>query len=301
MNKIVFFGTEDFSAPSLRALLAANYDIVAVVTKSDTVRGRGHKIDSPIVAKIARDFNSQNPTCEIKIFQPAKLSEIENDLRELRPEVGVLVAYGKIIPQSVIDVFPHGIINVHPSLLPKYRGPSPMETAIANGDRETGITIMALAKEMDAGPIYYQEKIKLLSTETRPEIYAEFSRRGAELIIEKLSEIISGELQPIPQNDSEATYCQLLTRDDGILNPHIMTAAECDRRVRAYLGWPRTRLNFHGRNVIVTKTKVLGDFAGDNWPDVVKCKNETALQIVELIAPSGRTMKTADYLRGLRK
>lgn len=294
MTKIVFFGTEDFSAPTLEALIESNYKIVAVVTKPDSVRGRGHKVDSPAVAKIAASHN-------IEVLQPQKLSDARNRLASIGAPIGILVSYGKIIPESIINTFPKGIVNLHPSLLPQYRGPSPIETAILNGDTETGLTLMALAKEMDAGPIYYQEKVTLSGTETRPELYETLSRRGAELMIEKMPEILDGTLQLRPQDDSLASYCQLIDRQaDGYIYPSTMTAIECERRVRAFLNWPKTRLNYLGQEIIVTKVRILDNYKGDSWPDVIKCHDNTYLQIVELIATSGKRMKTADYLRGLK-
>ena len=293
-SRIIFFGTEEFSAPTLRALIEAGYDIAAVVTKPDSIRGRGHQFDSPTVAKIATQHN-------ITVLQPQKLAAISDQLLSLDAAAGVLVSYGKIIPESIINLFPSGIINLHPSLLPKYRGPSPIEAAILSGDRKTGLTLMALVKAMDAGPIYYQETVSLSGAETKPELYESLSRRGAELMIEKLPGILDGSIQPIPQDDTLATYCQLINRQtDGYITPTTMTASECERRVRAYLDWPKTRLDYLGTEIIVTKARVLDSYQGDNWPDIIQCQDETYLQIVEIIAPSGKQMKTADYLRGIK-
>ena len=291
--RIVFFGTEAFSAPTLELLIKSNFEVVAVITKPDTLRGRGHKLEQPAVKKIALANN-------INVLQPNKVTEILPELSKMQPDIGVLVSYGWIIPQSVIDAFPEGIVNGHPSLLPKYRGPSPIESAITNGDRETGVSIMQLSREMDAGPVYLQEKSVLNGSETQSELYEKFAKRGAELLTGNLEKISRGELKPISQNDTDATYCRLLSKEDGILDPVLMTADECERKIRAYQVWPKTRLNFLGENLIVTRAKVLPNFAGDSWPDVIKCKDETTLQIVELVAPSGKKMKTADYLRGVR-
>ena len=293
-SRIVFFGTEEFSAPTLHALIEAGYDIACVITKPDSVRGRGHNVDSPTVAKIATSHN-------IEVLQPQKLSDTHDRLASFAATAGVLVSYGKIIPESIIELFPSGIINLHPSLLPQYRGPSPIETAILNGDTKIGLTLMSLVKAMDAGPIYYQEKFALSSTETKPELYEVLSRRGAELMVEKLPAILDRTLQSQPQDDSLATYCQLIDRrTDGRIDPSTMTAVECERRVRAYLGWPKTRLDYLDTEIIVTKARVLDSYQGDDWPDVIKCRDNTYLQIVALIAPSGRQMKTADYLRGIK-
>ncbi len=294
MTKLMFFGTEDFSVPTLQKLIEANYKIVAAVTKPDTLRGRGHKLDQPAVKKIAAVNN-------IKVLQPAKVTEILPEIQKLQPEVGVLVSYGKIIPESIIEAFPKGIINIHPSLLPIYRGPSPIESAILNGDKVTGISIMSLEKAMDAGPVYLQERIELSGIETKNELYDQFSRQGAKLLIENLSRILDGSIKSTSQDESEATYCQMITKSDGDLDPITMTADECERRIRAFIGWPKTRINLLGKNIIVTKARVLADFSGDKWPDVILCKNNSALQITEIVSPNGKQMKTADYFRGLRQ
>ena len=150
---IVFFGTEDFSLYSLRALVEAGFNIVAVITKPDSRRGRSNKLIQPAV----KQFASQH---HIPVWQPKRLKDIISDIKNITPQpTGVLVSYGKIIPQTIIDLFQPGIINVHPSLLPKYRGPSPIESAIANRDKITGVTIMQLEQAMDAGPIYHQQKL----------------------------------------------------------------------------------------------------------------------------------------------
>ena len=147
MINVVYFGTEDISVPTLQTLIDDNkYNVVGVVTKPDSARGRGHHIDSPAVAKLAQQHN-------ITCLQPSKLRDVTELLESLRADVGALVSYGKIIPQDVIDIFPHGIVNFHPSMLPVYRGPSPIETAIMHGDSLTGLTLMALSKDMDAGDI----------------------------------------------------------------------------------------------------------------------------------------------------
>lgn len=294
MTKLMFFGTEDFSVPTLQKLIEANYKIVAAVTKPDTLRGRGHKLDQPAVKKNAAVNN-------IKVLQPAKVTEILPEIQKLQPEVGVLVSYGKIIPESIIEAFPKGIINIHPSLLPIYRGPSPIESAILNGDKVTGISIMSLEKAMDAGPVYLQEHIELSGIETKNELYDQFSRQGAKLLIENLPRILDGSIKSTSQDESEATYCQMITKSDGDLDPITMTADECERRIRAFIGWPKTRINLLGKNIIVTKARVLADFSGDKWPDVILCKNNSALQITEIVSPNGKQMKTADYFRGLRQ
>ena len=294
MIKIVYFGTEDISLPTLQALIDSDqYDVVGVVTKPDSARGRGHHVDSPAVAKLARQH-------DITCLQPVKLRDVTESLKSLHADVGALVSYGKIIPQDVIDIFPHGIVNFHPSMLPVYRGPSPIETAIMHGDSFTGLTLMALSKDMDAGDIYYQEKVAIGPDDTAEQLYERFGQRGAELMVDKLAQIVTGQITGTPQDDNLAIYCHMITKDDGILRPDVMTARECYNRLRALSQWPKCRINMADHEVIVTKAKPLDNFQGDSWPDVIPCRNNSALQIIEIVNPkSGRRMPVTDYLNGL--
>lgn len=296
MIKVVYFGTEDISVPTLQALISSDkYEVIAVVTKPDSARGRGHKIDSPAVAKLARQH-------DILCLQPTKLSDVEMKLKSLHPDVGALVSYGKIIPQKIIDVFPHGIVNFHPSMLPVYRGPSPIETAIIHGDSFTGLTLMALSKDMDAGDIYYQEKVNIDPDDTADDLYARFGQRGAELMSDKLDQIVNGQLKGLPQDDDMAIYCYMITKEDGKLDPDVMTARDCYNRLRALSKWPKCRIMLHGHEVILTKAKPLDNFQGDEWPDIIPCRDNSALQLIEIISPkSGRRMAVSDYLNGLQQ
>ncbi len=285
---ILFFGTEDFSAASLNVLIENGYHIAAVVTKPDSIRGRGHQLVEPAVKKIAHRHN-------IEVWQPHKLVDIIPKIASLQPVTGVLASYGKIIPQTVLDLFEPGIINVHPSLLPEYRGPSPIESAILNGDRETGVSIIKLTSSMDAGPIYAQSHYPLNGDETKPELYGQLAEFGADLLKQVLPDILTGSLTPLDQDDARASYTHLLSKQDGQLSPSDLTAAEAEKHVRAYLGYPKTRLSIGSYEIIVTKCHVAQ--SGDTVLDV-KCKDGTILSIDELIAPSGRLMNKAAFLNG---
>jgi methionyl-tRNA formyltransferase len=299
MTKVVFFGNERLvsglshtNAPVLNGLIDAGYDVVAIVAHHDNSTSRTQrKLE---VADVASSHN-------IPILLPDKPVDILPELSALNADIGILVAYGCIVSQSIIDIFPHGIINLHPSLLPQYRGSTPIEAAVLNGDKITGISLMQLIKEIDAGPVYAQESIDLTGHEDKFAIYERLSKTGTKMLLKNLPGILSKELYPAQQDDSQATYCPTLTKIDGYLNAKTMTATECDRKIRAFLGWPKTRLDFHNQEVIVTKAKVLGSYAGDDWPDDDRRSNETYLQFMEWRNPrSGKKMKTADYLRGLR-
>ena len=285
---ILFFGTEDYSLIVLRALVEAGYPIAAVITKPDTAKDRGHAVQAPSVKPYALERG-------IPVWQPAKLTDIIDDIRSFDAPVGVLVAYGKIIPQSILDLFTPGIINVHPSLLPQYRGPSPVEAAILHRDRRTGVSIMQLSRAMDAGPVYIQLPYALDFTETKPELYTTLFTLGANVLTQKLPAIIDGTIQPTPQNEADASYCPLLQKSDGHLDPATTTPGDAEAKVRAYLGFPRTRLQIGPHSVIVTRAHGV---MTAKTPLDIECQNGAFLSIDELIAPSGKTMTAEEFIRG---
>lgn len=302
MSKIVFFGNEQLAqglenpiTPVLSGLLSSGHEISALVLP------RRPKIVS-------------RKSQELKIVEVATTNKIntlyadeidlEKELRNISADIGVLVSYGRIISQKIIDIFPRGIVNIHPSKLPKYRGPTPIESAILNGDKSAGVSLMSLTNEMDAGPIYKQKSIPLDDHEDKNTLYEKLSTLGSEMLVSVLPEIISDDLKPHkqPHVDRDVSYTQKLIKTDGNLNPSIMAATECDRKIRAFLGFPKTRIKFCGDNIIITKAKDLGNFDGNDWPDIIKCANDTALQVVEVVSPkSGKNMKVSDYLNGIKQ
>ena len=284
---IVFFGTDTFSAHALQSLIAADYAIGAVITKPDSRSGRGQRLTASLVKQIAEEHG-------IPVWQPAKLTDIIESITALGDTVGVLSSYGRIVPTSIIELFNPGIINVHPSLLPLYRGPSPIETAIANGDSKTGVSIMQLSAAMDAGPIYAQEVYSLDGTETAPELYDTLAALGGRILINTLPQIIDGSLTPTAQPDG-ATYCSLLSKDDSILDAVTMTAAQAERHVRAYIGYPKSKIALKGYPVIVTKAHVVNEQTAEQE---IAFSDGDFLAIDELIGPSGRKMSGEAFLNG---
>lgn len=285
---IVFFGTEQFSLTALTGLIDAGYLIAAVVTKPDSKKGRGQKLVAPSVKILAEKHG-------IPVWQPTKVSEINEKIATLDSPAGVLVSYGKIIPQSTIDLFSPGITNVHPSLLPKYRGPSPIESAIENGDEKTGVSIMQLSAAMDAGPVYAVKTHGLNGDETQPELYETLADVGTQLLLETLPRILDGSLTPRPQNDDEAVYCKLLQKADAQLNLAALTAEEAERKIRAHLSFPKSKLVFHEHILIITKAHVTHS---KKTPLDFVCRDGAFLCVDELIAPSGRRMSAEAFLRG---
>lgn len=290
---VLFFGTDNFSATSLLELIERGFNIGAVITKPDSRKGRGRELQAPLVKQIAIKH-------KIPVWQPTKMTEISKKIEALTKKnnekpIGVLVSYGKIIPQPVIDLFEPGIVNVHPSILPKYRGPSPVESAILNGDTETGISIMQLSAKMDAGPVYKQVVFTLNDTETAPELEIKLAALGAQELVTILPSIISGSLQPVAQNDSMATYCKLLHKEDGEINPKLLSSTQAERQIRAFLTYPKTKATIAGHSVIITKSHVKN--VGETVLDI-ECNDGRFLSIDELIGPSGKAMNAKAFLNG---
>ncbi len=235
-HRIVFFGSSASSALILEDLLAETWlEVVAVVTQPPKEHTHTHQRVSR-VTQLAQD-NS------IRLFAPRKLSEVTNDLAQLHPTAGTLFAYGKILPDETLNIFPKAIVNIHPSLLPKHRGPAPLESTILSGDEVAGSSIMLITPEMDAGPILAQTSFKIEADITKQELWEQLLKTSRELLIPTLRDYLSGSLTPQPQDESLApTYSQLIKKQDGEVNPHTVSAIELTRRVRAYTGWPGTRL-----------------------------------------------------------
>lgn len=293
-TKLVFFGNERLATgvstdcPALRALVNAGYDISLIVTSHSEGVSRSKKRLE--IADIAHAYH-------IPITAPEKVSHIAERLRETGAEGAILAAFGQIIPQEILDIFPKGVINIHPSMLPKLRGSTPIETAILNGLEETGISLMRLVAEMDAGPVYAQAKLKLNGSENKLELAVKLSQMGAEMLIKHLNDILTGRLEPKLQDEPEATYSRLLTKKDGLIDFN-ESAEDIERKVRAFLSFPRTRAKVFDKDIVITKARAAKD-SGDGEL-VMKCE-PGYLEILELIAPSGRTMSGADFKRGYAK
>ena len=284
---IIFFGTDSFSEAALRHLIQAGYPVGAVVTKPDAHRGRGHKLMPPEVKILALQH-------DIPVWQPARLDEIIEPIKAFGDTIGVLSSFGRLIPESILQLFTPGIINIHPSLLPAYRGPTPIETAIANGDEKTGVSLMLLVKEMDAGPLYAQADYPLTGNETQPELYEALADLGGSLLMQHLPHIISGELTPRDQL-GPVSYSRLLHKSDALADPGMYTAEQLARKVRAHLSYPKTKLTLLGQLVTITaahsspeRTSILD----------VTCSDGHFLVIDELVGPSGRRMNGAAFLNG---
>lgn len=232
-HRILFWGTATISVPTFEKLLTlSDVEVVGVVTRPDSPQGRHQElVASPLKqAALLHNIPVLDPE---KLKDPAVLSAIQN----LKPDISVVFAFGRIIPQALLDVAPKGTVNVHPSLLPKYRGPSPIQAAILNGDEETGVSLMVLDADMDHGPILAQEKIVLTQTETLTSLSETISHVAAHLLEKYLSQYLSSSLTPVPQDHEQATLCKMIEREDGKID-WSTSAENIERMSRAFDPWP---------------------------------------------------------------
>ena len=236
----------------------------------------------------------------IPVLQPQKISEITDFVKKFEKPAGVLVSFGRIIPQEIIDLFTPAIVNVHPSLLPKYRGPSPIESAILNGDEKTGVSLMKLSKEMDAGDVYSQEEIELLKTETASDLYKTCGEIGAEMLVRDLPKIISGEIKGQKQDDSQAEYCQLLKKSDALLSQNEQTAEQAEQQIRAFEIFPKSKIKL-GEHLIIVKSAKVVSSNPENSPLTLKFAEGTFLKIERLITPNGKETAAKSFENGYLK
>lgn len=297
---ILFFGNErlatgvETNTPVLKALVSKGYNVAAIITGPDQNLA-SRKQRTLEVADFARTHN-------IPLIESARLRERIDELRGYGAIAGVLAAFGRMVPQEVIDIFPRGIINIHPSLLPLHRGPTPIESTILSGSNKTGVSLMALAAAMDSGPIFDQITISLNGTESKQELANTLGQIGAERLVDLLPKILDGKLSPSPQIGS-ATYDKRLESPQGELD-YNLPAKVLERQIRAFLGWPRSKTIIQGLPVVVTEghaldseTSTIGQFKTIDKQLVVTTK-EGLLVIDRLIPSSGKEMTGADFLLG---
>lgn len=299
--RILFMGTPDFAVPSLEALVQAGHQVCGVFTQPDKPKNRGMKLLPPPVKVCAQSH-------EIPVYQPTKLRDgtALALIQELAPELIVVAAYGRILPDDILAAPPVGCINVHSSLLPAYRGAAPINWAILNGDGETGVTIMHMAHDLDAGDIIAQTATPIGPDETAPELYDRLARLGAELLVKTVADLAAGTASRTPQDHSRATLAPMLSKELSAMDWN-RTAHQLHNQVRGLIPWPAAVTTLSGSRCKVFSTTILegntqavpgtilrADKAGID----VACGEGTILRIDELQPDGGKRMKAADYLRG---
>ena len=297
--KLIFFGTSEFALPALKKLYEEDFKIVGVVTQPDRPAGRDLRPQgSPVKEEAAK--------LKLPILQPSSL-KIENLKLEIdSPDIAIVASYGLIIPKEVLDWPKYGCLNIHPSLLPKYRGPSPIQTAILDGQHETGVTIMKLDEKMDHGPIIAQETLPILR-KGFTKLHDELARLGAKTLIDALPKYADGELKPVPQDDSKATTTKMINKDMGKVDWH-KSADIIERQVRAYDGWPVAWTMLGQKLIKIYEAKAVaskwdmgkpGEILEVSKKITVKC-GEGCLEIKSLQLAGGRRMTTEEYVHGAR-
>ena len=294
-------GTPDFAVPSLQALLEAGHAVCGVFTQPDKPKNRGMKLQASPVKEFALSK-------EIPVFQPGKLRDgtALAQMQSLDPELIVVAAYGRILPEDILNAPPYGCINVHSSLLPKYRGAAPINWAILNGEKETGVTIMHMAPELDAGDIILQRSTPIGPDETAPELFDRLAQMGGALLVEAVAQLQAGTAPQIPQDGSQATYAPMLSRE---LSPlHWSKPAQAlHNQVRGLLPWPAAAGVFSGIRCKVFLTDIIDHTTTAKPGTVVEagkggivmaCGGGSLLRILELQPDGKKRMAAADFLRG---
>ncbi|HST21192.1 MAG TPA: methionyl-tRNA formyltransferase [Blastocatellia bacterium] len=303
--KLIFMGTPEFAVPSLARLIQDGHQVAAVFTQPDKPAGRGKLVQAPPVKLFALERG-------ISVHQPARIKtneEVRAVFETIAPDACIVAAYGKILPEWLLGIPRLGCINVHASLLPKYRGAAPINWAIANGERETGVTIMQMDVGMDTGPMIARRGLVIQDDETTPELSTRLAHLGAEALSAVLPLIERGEITPTSQDEQEATYAPILKREDGLIDWR-MSAREIANRVRAFQPWPGTYTQFRGSRLTfwrARETEVKSEPAEpgtitsiDKSAIIVACAGSTALGVEELQTEGKRKMSARDFVNGMR-
>lgn len=300
-NRILFFGNErlatgvNTNTPIVKQLLATGYTLVAIVI-TPQVRNVSRNLRPLEIAKFAEENH-------ITLLEYANLKSAIDQLKVYRADIGVLAAFGKIVPECVIKIFPKGIVNIHPSLLPKHRGPTPIESALLAGETVTGVSLMQLVPSMDAGPLFDQAAIKLTGTESKQTLATKLSELGADMLIKHLPAILKGDLEPRPQPEKDTIYDSKINPADGIMD-FTKPAIILEREVRAYAGWPKSKTIINSQLAIITQAHTLE--SGSHKPGTIYHQQNSfgfytakGILIIDRLIPAGsKEMTAAEYLRG---
>jgi methionyl-tRNA formyltransferase len=299
--RVVFFGTPEFAVPTLDALLASRHTVVGAVCQPDRPRGRGHRTSAgPVKARAVG--------AGVPVLQPERLKDelFLASLSALGADLGVVAAYGKILTDLVLAMPRLGMINVHASLLPRYRGAAPVHRAIIAGERETGVTIMRVVKALDAGPMMATAHRAIGADETSDEVERDLARIGAPLLVRTVDDLAAGTARETPQDDSTATYAHRLTKDDGALDWNA-SSIHVHNVVRGLHPWPHASTFLHGRRLILLRSSSSDEPAGapagtilDAKGDLIVAAGSGRVHLIEVQAEGKRPMTAREFLAGHR-
>ncbi len=305
MNKsIIFMGTPQFAVPILGRLLIEKYTVVAVYTRPDKPTGRGQRLVFSPVKKLALERN-------IPVMQPDTLKSTAalDILKELNPELIVVAAFGRILPGAVLSIPKHGCINLHPSLLPSCRGPSPVAYTLLRREQTSGVTLILMDEGMDSGPIIAQRKLAISNDDTTGSLTGKLANEGAELLIESLPLWLNGKTKLKPQDDSKATYSRIIKANDGLID-WCLSAVEIENRIKAFNPWPGTYSWWEGKRIkIHTGSSLSKETSGQPGKVIALCGGKGIgvvtgngdLEICRLQLEGKREVSAVDFARGQRK
>ena len=297
--KIIFMGTPDFAAASLEALIDSRHEIQAVVTQPDKPKGRKGELTPSPVKVVAEEKG-------IKVYQPLKVRDEEfvETLRAYNPDVIVVVAFGQIIPLSILKMPKFGCVNIHGSLLPEYRGAAPIQWAVLDGEKETGITTILMDEGIDTGDILLKKTIKIDTDETSGSLFDKLMALGAETILETLDELENGSLTPIKQGESPTAYAKMLTKAMGLID-FTKSAKELDCFVRGMDPWPSAYTRLSGKTLKLWKVRVVegsgkaGSVIGIGKESFTVACGEGAIEVLEVQLEGKKRMSAGDFLKGI--
>lgn len=301
--RIVYFGTPAFAVPPLDALLGSEHAVVAVVSQPDRPRGRGQQLQPTATRRVADAHG-------VPVLQPTRIRDEEflRAVRDLSPDLGVVAAFGRILPDSLLAIPRLGMINVHASILPSYRGAAPIQRAVLAGDAETGVTIMRVASELDAGPTFAVERVPIAPDATSGDVEAEVSRAGASLLMRVVDDLAAGRAVETPQDASRATYAPKVTKAEGPIDWN-QPAAAIHNRIRGLQPWPLASASLAGARYVIRRSAVdeatttalpgaVIEAHGDRL--VTACAGGTTLRLLEIQPEGRRPMAARDFLAGRR-
>ncbi len=298
--KIIFCGTPEFAAPSLEALLNSRHQVIAVYTQPDRPAGRGQRLTASPVKQLALNHH-------LPVYQPESLRDMpeQQKLRDLQADLMVVVAYGLLLPKAVLEIPRYGAVNVHPSLLPRWRGSTPIQSTILTGDEITGVSIIQLTPRMDAGPILLQTPYPLNGKETSGQLHDVLAAQGAQTLLTSLELLAANTLRGISQDEQLATYTRKISKNDAQIDWRL-PAAELERSVRAYHPWPVAFTHHEGKILRIWQAEARpdnpqwppGTVAGIEKAGVDIATGEGCLRLLQVQWPGGKPVSVADFIRG---
>ena len=298
--KVIYMGTPDFSVGALEAIIKAGQEVVLVVTQPDKPKGRGKAMQASPVKECALSHG-------IEVFQPTKIRESENVeyLRKFGADIFVVAAFGQILPKSILDMPKYGCVNIHASLLPKYRGAAPIQWAVINGDEVTGVTTMLMNEGIDTGDMIAKKQVRLAEDETGGSLFDRLADTGAELIVETMKMLEEGTAEFTPQNSEEATHTSMISKELGSIE-WSKPAAEIERLIRGLNPWPSAYTRLKGKTFKIWKAQVVEVSSSDKPGTIIKIgkdellvqTGEGALSLIEVQLEGKKRMDVASFLRG---